>query len=98
MDEEGRLRPVEPFGPGDEDRFWDLEGYEPGQQMELSKEFVRQYSRKIGSHQALMDARTAGQPEPDIPPLPADVAKQVSNLYVSLFERLTGETFHQDAF
>src|SRR5207249_273308 len=66
--------------------------------VELSKEFVRQYYRKSGYHQALMDARTAGKPEPDIPPLPAEVAKQVSNLYVSLFERLTGEKFRQDAF
>src|SRR5213080_1216168 len=51
-----------------------------GKQVELSKEFVRQYYRKIGYHQALMDARAAGKPEPDIPPLPDDVTKQVSDL------------------
>src|SRR5438093_1278507 len=98
MDDERRLMLVDTFGTADEDRFWDLEVYETGQQVELSKEFVRQYYRKSGYHQALMDARTAGKPEPDIPPLPAEVAKQVSNLYVSLFERLTGEKFRQDAF
>src|SRR5437879_312026 len=61
--------------------------------VELSKEFVRQYYRKTGYHQKLMEAREVGKPEPDIPPLPADVAKQVSELYVGLFERLTGERF-----
>src|SRR6266571_473824 len=93
MDDERRLMLVDTFGTADEDRFWDLEAYKKGQQIELSKEFVRQYYRKIGYHQALMDARAAGKPEPDIPPLPADVVKQVSDLYVGLFERLTGEKF-----
>ena len=93
MDEKRRLMLVDTFGTADEDRFWDLEAYQQGKQVELSKEFVRQYYRKTGYHQALMDARGAGRPEPDIPPLPADVAKQASDLYVGLFERLTGEKF-----
>jgi phosphoribosylaminoimidazole-succinocarboxamide synthase len=93
MDGERRLMLVDTFGTADEDRFWDLAAYEKGQQLELSKEFVRQYYRKIGYHKALMEARTAGRAEPDIPPLPADVTGQVSDLYVSLFERLTGEKF-----
>lgn len=93
MDGERRLMLVDTFGTADEDRFWDLASYEKGEQVELSKEFVRQYYRKIGYHKALMDARAAGKSEPDIPPLPADVTKQVSDLYVSLFERLTGEKF-----
>jgi phosphoribosylaminoimidazole-succinocarboxamide synthase len=93
MDEERRLMLVDTFGTADEDRFWDLPEYERGRQVELSKEFVRQYYRKIGYHQALMEARAAGKPEPDIPPLPADVTKQVSDLYVNLFERLTGQKF-----
>ena len=93
MDDARRLMLVDTFGTADEDRFWDLDAYKKGQQVELSKEFVRQYYRKIGYHQRLMEAREAGKPEPDIPPLPADVAKQVSELYVGLFERLTGEKF-----
>ena len=93
MDGKRQLMLVDTFGTADEDRFWDLREYERGKQVELSKEFVRQYYRKIGYHQALMDARAAGKPEPDIPPLPDDVTKQVSDLYVSLFERLTGEKF-----
>ena len=93
MDGERRLMLVDTFGTADEDRFWDLASHKKGEQVELSKEFVRQYYRKIGYHKSLMDARAAGKPEPDIPPLPADVTKQVSDLYVSLFERLTGEKF-----
>jgi len=93
MDGERRLMLVDTFGTADEDRFWDLKEYERGHQVELSKEFVRQYYRKIGYHQALMDTRTAGKPEPDIPPLPEEITKQVSDLYVHLFERLTGQTF-----
>ena len=93
MDQERRLMLVDTFGTADEDRFWDLEAYQKGGQIELSKEFVRQYYRKIGYHQALMEAREAGGPEPDIPPLPEEVTKEVSDLYVALFERLTGEKF-----
>jgi len=93
MDGERRLMLVDTFGTADEDRFWDLAAYERGEQVELSKEFVRQYYRKVGYHARLMDARKAGQPEPDIPPLPDNVLKEVSDLYISLFERLTGETF-----
>jgi len=93
MDGDRHLMLVDTFGTADEDRFWDLKEYERGHQVELSKEFVRQYYRKIGYHQALMDARAAGKPEPDIPPLPADVTKEVSDLYVALFERMTGQKF-----
>ena len=93
MDGDRKLMLVDTFGTADEDRFWDLTAYGQGQQVELSKEFVRQYYRKIGYHKALMDARAAHKPEPDIPPLPEDITKQVSDLYVNLFERLTGETF-----
>jgi len=93
MDEDRRLMLVDTFGTADEDRFWDAEAYGRGEHVELSKEYVRQYYREIGYHKALMEARAAGRPEPDIPPLPADVTKRVSDLYVGLFERLTGERF-----
>jgi phosphoribosylaminoimidazole-succinocarboxamide synthase len=93
MDLDRRLLLVDTFGTADEDRFWDLAAYEKGEQIELSKEFVRQYYRKVGYHQALMDARARGAAEPEIPPLPEDVTREVSDLYVALFERLTGQKF-----
>ncbi len=40
-----------------------------------------------------MEARAAGRSEPDIPSLPPEILRDVSDLYVSLFERLTGERF-----
>ena len=84
---------VDTFRTADEDRFWDLPAYEKGEHVELSKEFVRGYYRKIGYHDRLTIARKAGQPEPEIPPLPDNVLKETSDLYISLFERLTGEKF-----
>jgi len=93
MDAERRLMLIDTFGTADEDRWWDAAAYERGEHVELSKEFVRQYYRKIGYHQALMEARAAKRPEPDIPPLPPEVVKEVRDLYVNLFERLTGERF-----
>jgi len=93
MDGERELMLVDTFGTADEDRFWDLDAYKEGRHVELSKEFVRQYYRQIGYHKALTEARAVGKPEPDIPPLPPDITKKVSALYVDLFERLTGEKF-----
>ena len=93
MDTDRHLMLVDTFGTADEDRFWDLAGYERGEFIELSKEFVRQYYRKTGYHERLVAARKAGQSEPDIPPLPDNVLKDVGDLYVSLFERLTGQRF-----
>src|SRR5205814_8709225 len=46
MDGDRHLMLVDTFGTADEDRFWDLKEYERGHQVELSKEFVRQYYRK----------------------------------------------------
>ncbi|OGS49279.1 MAG: phosphoribosylaminoimidazolesuccinocarboxamide synthase [Euryarchaeota archaeon RBG_16_68_13] len=92
--DEGRgLMVVDTYGTADEDRFWDLAAYGQGRHVELSKEFVRQYYRQIGYHAALYGAREKGLPEPDIPALPQGVLDQVRDLYVSMYERLTGERF-----
>lgn len=94
FDGERRLLLVDTFGTADEDRWWDLRAYEEGRQVELSKEFVRQYYKSIGYHEELSEARRAGKPEPPIPPLPGEIVGKVSELYVELFQRLTGEAFH----
>lgn len=91
FNEERELMVIDTFGTADEDRFWDLEEYEKGNFIELSKEFVRQYYRKIGYYEKLEFARKNKKEEPDIPPLPNDVKNDVSKLYINLFERLTGE-------
>lgn len=92
-DKNRKLIVLDTFGTLDEDRWWDSEEYAKGNIVELSKEFVRQYYRDIGYHGELMDARDAGKDEPDIPALPQDIIDKVSDLYVSMYERITGEKF-----
>lgn len=82
---------VDTFGTADEDRFWDSKKYENGEIVELSKEFVRQYYRSTGYHKDLYEARENNKPEPNIPPLPEDMIKKTSDLYVDMFQRITGE-------
>ena len=92
-DKNRKLMVVDTFGTLDEDRWWDAEEYAKGNIVELSKEFVRQYYREIGYHEALYSAREAGKPEPDIPALPQEIVDRVSKLYVDMYERITGEKF-----
>ncbi len=82
---------VDTFGTLDEDRWWDKEKYQQGEIVQLSKEFVRQYYRKIGYHAKLMEARKKGEEEPPIPPLPGDMIQKVSKLYIDMYHRITGQ-------
>ena len=92
MDNERKITVVDTFGTADEDRFWEKEEFEKnGTLVERSKEFVRQYYRKTGYYQKLMDARSKKAEEPAIPPLPDDVIAETSKLYRDLFERITGQ-------
>lgn len=84
---------LDTFGTLDEDRWWDADEYAKGNVLELSKEFVRQYYRTTGYHGKLMEARNKGLKEPDIPALPQDIIDRTSDLYVSMYERITGERF-----
>ncbi|MFP4545959.1 MAG: phosphoribosylaminoimidazolesuccinocarboxamide synthase [Methanomassiliicoccales archaeon] len=93
FDENRRLMVVDTFGTADEDRWWDEDDYVSGKYQELSKELVRQYYREIGYHEELMEARRNGREEPDIPPLPPEMVEKVSQVYIDLFERITGESF-----
>jgi len=93
MNEERTLMFIDVFGTADEDRFWDKELYEEGQMVELSKEFVRQYYIKTGYKKELYGAREKDLQEPDIPALPENMIKEVSDLYINMYERITGEKF-----
>jgi phosphoribosylaminoimidazole-succinocarboxamide synthase len=93
IDAEGALMIVDTFGTADEDRFWDKGAYEHGKQVEFSKEFVRQHYRSSGYYDALVKARDSGAEEPPIPPLPPLVVDEVSRLYTTVFQRLTGTPF-----
>ena len=84
---------VDVFGTADEDRFWDAERYTQNECLEMSKEVVRQYYRKTGYKDALYEARAKGEAEPAIPPLPDAMVAQVSEVYVDLYEKITGKKF-----
>lgn len=93
FDEKRRLMVVDTFGTADEDRWWDEDNYAAGNFVELSKEAVRQYYKEIGYYEKLMEARREGREEPPIPPLPPEKVKEVSELYIDMFEKITGESF-----
>jgi phosphoribosylaminoimidazole-succinocarboxamide synthase len=93
FDENRELMIIDTFGTSDEDRWWDWESYSDGEFVELSKEFVRQYYRKLGYYDKLSEARRKGKPEPKIPTLPAEKINEVSELYIDMFERITGESY-----
>jgi len=93
FDEERNLMVIDAFGTADEDRFWDAAEYAQGRYVERSKEFVRQYYRRTGYHGELMTARREGRDEPPIPPLPPTIIEEVSDIYIHLYEALTGQSF-----
>lgn len=94
LDDERQPVLVDTFGTADEDRFWEKEDYEKnGTMVERSKEFVRQYYRKIGYYQKLSEARSRNLEEPPIPPLPSDILQETSLLYKKLYERITGQSW-----
>jgi phosphoribosylaminoimidazole-succinocarboxamide synthase len=93
LDEERQIMVVDVYGTADEDRFWDKDRYSEGEFVDLSKEYVRQYYRQIGYKDQLYAARAAGANEPDIPALPEDVIRNTRNIYVKLFEMITGQKF-----
>ena len=97
IDADGALMVVDTFGTADEDRFWDKDAYVRGRQVDFSKEFVRQHYRSTGYYAALQRAREAHAAEPPIPPLPPLLVDEVSRLYTTVYQRLTGEPFSATA-
>jgi phosphoribosylaminoimidazole-succinocarboxamide synthase len=93
VDADGTMMLVDTFGTADEDRFWDKGDYERGRFVDFSKEFVRQHYRQSGYYAQLTQAREAHAPEPAIPALPPLLVDEVSRLYTTVFQRLTGTPF-----
>lgn len=93
VDSDGQLMVVDTFGTADEDRFWDRDALQRGRHTEFSKEFVRQHYRSTGYFDALQKARAEGTPEPPIPALPPLLVDEVSRLYTTVYQRLTGQPF-----
>ena len=89
---DGRLLLIDEVHTPDSSRYYYAEGYddrlaqgEP--QRQLSKEFVRAW---------LIDHGFQGLDGQDVPDLPPDFVREVSERYVELYETLTGEAFVPD--
>ncbi|UVI36792.1 phosphoribosylamine--glycine ligase [Brevibacterium spongiae] len=70
----------------DSSRFWDAEGYEPGQtQSSFDKQFVRDW----------LTTESGWNKSSDTPPpaLPDEVVEKTRARYIEAFEKLTGQTF-----
>jgi phosphoribosylaminoimidazole-succinocarboxamide synthase len=95
LHDDRQIMVVDTYGTADEDRFWDSKSYDDGTYVELSKEFVRSYYRKTGYHKALYNARASGRNEPEIPPLPPDMIEKTSQLYLTLYSKITGGNINE---
>lgn len=89
IDSSGEIRLIDEIHTPDSSRYFYADGYQDLQkngeeQKQLSKEFVRQWL--IGNGFQGLE----GQQMPD---LPDAFIKQVSNRYIELFEKITGDTF-----
>jgi len=81
---DGQLSLIDELLTPDSSRFWDLEGYQPGQsQPSFDKQFVRDWLTSQGWNQ-----------EPPAPDLPEDIAARTSRRYLDAYYRLTGESLN----
>jgi len=83
---DGELILIDELLTPDSSRFWDMEGYQPGQsQPNYDKQFVRDYLLEQGWNQ-----------EPPAPHLPQDVVAKTSERYLEAYYRITGERLETD--
>ena len=83
---DGELILIDELLTPDSSRFWDMEGYQPGQsQPNYDKQFVRDYLLEQGWNQ-----------EPPAPHLPQDVVAKTSERYLEAYYRITGERLESD--
>lgn len=86
---DGRIYLIDEIHTPDSSRYFYLEGYQNRQdtnqpQKQLSKEFVREW---------LMDQGFSGQEGQQAPQMNDEIVNQVSDRYIELFEKITGEKF-----
>ncbi len=87
----GRIYLIDEIHTPDSSRYFYLDGYEERQsqgrpQKQLSKEFVREW---------LMENGFAGKDGQRMPDMPDEFVNEVSERYIELFEKITGEKFIQ---
>jgi len=81
------------IGP-DEFRLWPAESYEVGKVQEsYDKQVIRDWLTTVGYKKSLDEARSTRSKLPTPPELPGSLVAEVSNRYISAYEKLTGRTF-----
>ena len=88
----GEIILIDEIHTPDSSRYFYKKGYEERQQRgekqtQLSKEFVRQW---------LIENGFQGKEGQAIPEMTDEVVNAISERYIELFEKVTGETFHKD--
>lgn len=86
---DGKIILIDEIHTPDSSRYFYAEGYEERQkkgeqQKQLSKEFLREW---------LMQRNFQGLKGEVVPDMPDEIVRQVSDRYIELYEKLTGETF-----
>lgn len=86
---EGKVYLIDEIHTPDSSRYFYAEGYDERQakgekQKQLSKEFVREW---------LIDHNFQGLEGQEMPVMPADFVNSVSERYIELYEKITGEKF-----
>ena len=90
---EGKVILIDEIHTPDSSRYFYLEGFDERQakgeaQQHLSKEFVREW---------LMSKGFQGKDGQQMPEMSREVVSNISNKYIELYERITGETFKKTA-
>ena len=90
---EGKVTLIDEIHTPDSSRYFYLEGFDERQakgeaQQHLSKEFVREW---------LMSKGFQGKDGQQMPEMSKEVVSNISNKYIELYERITGETFKKTA-
>lgn len=89
----GRIHLIDEIHTPDSSRYFYADGYEERfakgeQQRQLSKEFVREW---------LMENGFQGRPGEKVPEMTDQFVKSVSDRYIELYEKITGEKFVKDS-
>ncbi len=88
---DGEIYLIDEIHTPDSSRYFYLEGYQERQdkdenQKQLSKEFVREW---------LMENDFQGKEEDKMPDMPKEFVNQVTDRYVELYEKITGDKFQK---
>lgn len=92
--QDGKIVLIDEIHTPDSSRYFYADGYEERQrlgqpQKQLSKEFVREW---------LMERNFQGKEGQVVPEMPDDFVGQVSERYIELYEKITGERFHKEDY